>query len=162
MVLTNALRAVGMRVGDAVTWAEEMRLGLHGRVRRRWTPRGVKLRQPVAIRSVWRSLAVAVEPPAGRLHWHGVERVREETVVGHPQAEGVAAVVLDTAPSHTAKVVRGVGRLLIGLPAHAPELNLAERGIHGLRRAVEDDRTAFTFLSRWTATPRRPRSATPR
>jgi hypothetical protein len=29
-----------------------MRLGLHGQVRRRWTPRGIKLQQPVGIRYV--------------------------------------------------------------------------------------------------------------
>lgn len=131
-----------MRVGDVVAWADEMRLGLHGQVRRRWTPRGVKLRQPVEIRYAWRYLALAVEPLAGRLRWQWLERLQKESVaavVGHWQADGVAAVVWDNAPSHTAKVVQGAGLPLIGLPSYAPELNPAERVIEELRRAVEGE-----------------------
>ena len=128
-----------MRPGQAVGWADELRLGLHGQVRRRWTPRGVKLRLRVQVRHVWRYLALAVEP-SGRLRWAWLERFRKEPVadlVGRWQAQGLRALVWDNAPSHTAKIVRGVGLPLVGLPPYSPELNPAERIFEEIRRAVE-------------------------
>jgi hypothetical protein len=132
---------VGVRRGDAVAWADEMRLGLHGQVRRRWTPRGHKLRLKVELKYVWRYLALAVEP-TGVLRWRWLTRLRTEPVaegVEQWQAEGVAALVWDNAPSHTARHVRDVGLPLIGLPPYSPELNPAERVIEELRRAVEGE-----------------------
>jgi hypothetical protein len=125
--------------GRAVAWADEMRLGLHGQVRRRWTPRGVKLRLPVQVRYVWRYLALALEP-TGRLRWRWLERCRKEPVaetLAAWRADGVGALVWDNAPSHTAKLVRGVGLPLVALPPYSPELNPAERVFQELRRAVE-------------------------
>jgi hypothetical protein len=116
-----------------------MRLGLHGQVRRRWTPRGVKLRLLVQIRYVWRYLALAVDP-AGRLRWRWLERFRKEPIaetIAAWQADGVRALVWDSAPSHTAKLVRSVGLPLVALPPYSPELNPAERVFEELRRAVE-------------------------
>jgi hypothetical protein len=116
-----------------------MRLGLHGQVRRRWTPRGVKLRLKVQVRYVWRYLALAVDP-TGRLRWRWLERFRKEPIaetIAAWQADGVGAVVWDNAPSHTAKLVRAVGLPLVGLPPYSPELNPAERVFEELRRAVE-------------------------
>jgi hypothetical protein len=130
-----------VRPGQAVAWADEMRLGLHGQVRRRWTPRGVKLRLKVEVRYVWRYLALAVDP-AGRLHWRWLERFRKEPVaevVRAWQADGVRALVWDGAPSHAAKLVRDIGLPLVRLPAYAPELNPAERVFEELRRAVEGE-----------------------
>jgi len=118
-----------------------MRLGLHGQVRRRWVPRGVKLRQRVEVRYVWRYLALAVDP-AGGLRWRWLERLRKEPVaetVAAWRAEGVAGVVWDNAPSHTAHLVRGAGLPLVRLPPYAPELNPAERIFQELRRAVEGE-----------------------
>ncbi len=128
-----------MRLGQAVGWADELRLGLHGQVRRRWTPRGVTLRLKVQVRYVWRYLALAVEP-SGRLRWAWLERCRKEPVaelVGRWQATGLRALVWDNAPSHTATLVRGVGLPLVGLPPYSPELNPAERIFQEIRRAVE-------------------------
>ncbi len=128
-----------MRLGQAVGWADELRLGLHGQVRRRWTPRGVTLRLKVQVRYVWRYLALAVEP-GGQLRWAWLERCRQEPVaelVGRWQAAGLRALVWDNAPSHTAKLVRGVGLPLVGLPPYSPELNPAERIFQEIRRAVE-------------------------
>jgi putative transposase len=45
--------------------------------------------------------------------------------------------VWDSAPSHTAKLVRAVGLPLVALPPYSPELNPAERVFEELRRAVE-------------------------
>lgn len=116
-----------------------MRLGLHGQVRRRWTPRGVKLRLKVQVRYVWRYLALAVDP-TGRLRWRWLERFRKEPVaetVAAWRADGLAALVWDSAPSHRAALVRAVGLPLVALPSYAPELNPAERIFEELRRAVE-------------------------
>lgn len=139
--LAERLTEAGVRRDQAVAWADELRLGLHGQVRRRWTPRGHKLRLKVEVRYVWRYLALAVEP-TGILRWRWLTRLRKEPVaevVGQWQADGVAALVWDNAPSHTATLVREVGLPLIGLPPYSPELNPAERVIEELRRAVEGE-----------------------
>ena len=151
--------------------ADEMRLGLHGRVRRRWVPRGVKLRQRVEVRYVWRYLALAVGP-AGGLRWRWLERLRKEPVaetVAAWRAEGVAGVVGDNAPSHTAHLVRGAGPPLVRLPPYSPELNPAERVFEELRRAVEGEvygdlerkvAAVEAELRRWAADPGRVRRLT--
>jgi hypothetical protein len=117
-----------------------MRLGLHGRVRRVWAPRGVKVRQRVQLRYEWRYLAVAVDVDRGRLWWHWTSSMRKEAiapVVVAWQAAGIAALVWDGAPAHRARLVREVGVRLVTQPAAAPELNPVERLFQELRRAVE-------------------------
>jgi hypothetical protein len=52
-----------------LAWADEMRLGLRGLVRRVWAPRGVKVRQAQVLPSVWRYLALAVNGLTGTLQW---------------------------------------------------------------------------------------------
>jgi hypothetical protein len=139
--LAERLSSVGITGGQTVVWVDEMRLGLHGQVRRRWTPRGVKLRLKVEVRYVWRYLALAVEP-SGRLRWAWLERFRKEPVaevLGRWKGDGVGAVVWDNAPSHLAKLVRAVGVPLVALPPYAPELNPAERLFEEIRRTVEGE-----------------------
>ena len=48
-------------------FGDEMRLGLIGQVRRRWAPRGVKIRQPVEFTYKWAYLNLAVNPMEGSL-----------------------------------------------------------------------------------------------
>lgn len=137
--LAANLTAAGVRRGQRVAWADEMRLGLHGQVRRRWTLRGVKLRQAVEVQYVWQYLALAVEV-TGRLTWRWLNHLRKEAVVETVQEwriAGVDAVVWDRAPSHRARAVREVGMPLIEQPPYAPELNPPERVFEELRRAVE-------------------------
>ena len=129
-----------MTAGQAVAFADELRLGLHGRVRRVWAPRGVKVRQRVQLRYQWRWLALAVDPLARRLSWRWLPNLRKEAVAeaaGAWKAEGIAALVWDGAPSHRAKAVRAAGPALVALPPAAPELNPPERVFQELRRAVE-------------------------
>ena len=129
-----------MTATTQIAWADEMRLGLHGRVRRVWAPRGVQVRQRVQLRYEWRYLALAVDGVRGRLWWQWLPNMRKETlapVVTAWQAAGIAALVWDGAPSHRAHVVRDVGVTLVTQPAAAPELNPAERVFQELRRAVE-------------------------
>ena len=135
-----ALGAAGVTAGTTLAWADEMRLGLHGRVRRVWAPRGVKVRQRVQLRYEWRYLALAVDAGSGRLWWQWLPNMRKEAVaplVAAWQAAGIAALVWDGAPAHRAHLVRDVGMTLVTQPAAAPELNPVERIFQELRRAVE-------------------------
>lgn len=128
-----------MNGGILMAWADELRLGLHGRVRRVWAPVGVKVRQRVQRRYEWRYLALAVDARAGRLWWPWLPNMRKESVapaVAAWQGAGLAALVWDGAPSHRATLVRAVGVTLITQPAAAPELNPVERVFQELRRAV--------------------------
>lgn len=135
-----ALHECGVTAHTAIAWADELRLGLHGRVRRVWAPVGVKVRQRVQLRYEWRYLSLAVDVLSGRLWWQWHATMRKEAitpVVTAWQAAGIAALVWDGAPAHRAKVVRAVGVTLITQPAAAPELNPVERIFQELRRAVE-------------------------
>ena len=139
--LAQALTAIGISraTAEAVAWSDEMRLGLHGQVRRRWTPRGIKVRQRVEVKYQWRYLAVAVSA-VGALRWRWLENMRKEAIAETISAwahDGIGALVWDSAPSHPAKLVREVGPPLLALPPYSPELNPAERVFEELRRAVE-------------------------
>jgi DDE superfamily endonuclease len=123
-----------------LAWADEMRLGLRGLVRRVWAPRGVKVRQAQVLTYVWRYLALAVNGLTGTLQWTWTTSMKKEaiaTVVSEWQRAGLGAVVWDGAASHRARVVRELGLPLITQPPAAPELNPAERVFEELRRAVE-------------------------
>jgi transposase len=138
--LSTALAGAGVIQGKPVGWADEMRLGLLGRVRRVWGIRGIKIRQKVECTYQWRYLSLAVDGVGGQLWWTWIPNLRKETVqavVREWQEAGIGALVWDRAPSHRAKVVRAVGLPLIEQPPAAPELNPAEPVFEELRRAVE-------------------------
>lgn len=123
-----------------LAWADEMRLGLRGVIRRVWAPRGVKIVQPLALTYTWRYLALAVNGLTGTLHWSWTTSMKQEAiaaVVTAWQADGIGALVWDGAASHRARLVRDIGVPLITQPPAAPELNPAERVFEELRRAVE-------------------------
>jgi hypothetical protein len=132
--------AAGVKRGALWVHADEMRLGLHGQVRRVWAPRGVKVRQRKQIAYAWTSLALAVDGQRGTLQWTWLPTVRKEAlapVVAGWQAAGLGAVVWDSSGSHRARVGRDVGRPLIALPAYAPECNPAKRVFEEVRRVSE-------------------------
>jgi hypothetical protein len=138
--LSAALRDAGVTQGKPVGWADEMRLGLLGRVRRVWGIRGIKIRQKVECTYQWRYLSLAVDGVGGQLWWTWTPDMRKETVqgvVGEWHEAGIGALVWDRAPSHRAKIVKAVGLPLIEQPPAAPELNPAERVFEELRREVE-------------------------
>lgn len=138
--LSAALTAAGVSKGQPVGWADEMRLGLLGRVRRIWGIRGIKRRQKVECTYQWRYLSLAVDGIGGQLWWRWTPNLKKETVqevVQEWHEAGIGALVWDRAPSHRAKVVKAVGLPLIEQPPAAPELNPAERVFEELRRAVE-------------------------
>ncbi len=123
-----------------VVFADELRLGLLGQVRRRWVARGVKLRQRVELRYEWRYLLVAAEPVTGRLWWAWLERVQGKEVAKVMEkwkAEGIGVVVWDNAAFHKAKAVRAVGVKRIYQPPYSPEVNPVERVFEEVRRWVE-------------------------
>lgn len=120
--------------------ADEMRLGLHGQVRRVWAPRGIKVRQRRQIVYRWKYLALAVDGVRGELAWKWLDNVKKETmvsVVAEWQQRDIVAIVWDGLGSHRARVVREAGPALIGLPPSAPELNPAERVIEEIRGRIE-------------------------
>jgi hypothetical protein len=138
--LVAALASVDVTTTAALAWADEMRLGLRGVIRRVWAPRGIKIIQPLALTYTWRYLALAVNGLTGTLHWAWTTSMKKEAiaaVVAGWQQAGVATLIWDGAASHRARLVREVGVPLITQPPAAPELNPAERVFLELRRAVE-------------------------
>lgn len=120
--------------------ADEMRIGLHGQVRRVWAPRGVKVRQRRQIVYRWTYLAIGVDGVRGELHWAWLPNMKKEPMaelVQSWQHKGIAGIVWDGASSHRACIVREVGVSLVRLPPSAPELNPAERVIEEMRGRIE-------------------------
>jgi len=65
-----------LRRGKEALFADEMRLGLLGQVRRVWGRRGEKQRRRIELRYEWVYLVLGVDPMRGRLWWDWVKRVR--------------------------------------------------------------------------------------
>lgn len=160
-----------MTGASAFGFADEMRVGLRGMVRRVWGRRGVKVCQPIQLAYEWRYLFLVVDVQAGRLHWCWLESMAADELLavvgGLQRAELVSALVWDGAPSHRDGDVLSLGLPLIGLPAYSPELNPAERVFEELRRQVEgkvyarlDDKVAAVehALAKLEADPAKVRS----
>jgi hypothetical protein len=138
--LVAALSAAGIGIAPGVRWADELRLGLRGVVRRVWAPRGVKITQPLELRYQWRYLVLAVDGLGGTLDWMWIANMKSQSllpVVEAWHAAGLPGVVWDGAASHRATTVRDVGLPLVVQPVAAPELNPAERVFEEIRRRVE-------------------------
>jgi len=107
----EALRAQGVKDGRKVVFADEMRIGMIGQVRRKWFLRGYKPRERVERQFVWRYLQLAVQPLTGEIGWRWAERMGGEEVAAAVkpwQAAGIEAVVWDNPASHRALCVKGV------------------------------------------------------
>ena len=74
--LLAALQGEGLRRGEEVVFADEMRLGLPRQVRRVWGRRGEKQRGRIELRYEWRYWVLGVDAMRGRLWWDWVKRVR--------------------------------------------------------------------------------------
>lgn len=118
-------------------YADELRLGLRGQVRRVLAPRGVKVIQRVQIEYRWAWLLLGVDPLAGRLRWRWLERFRQAHLVPALTAWAAPAIVWDGAGPHRGKQLRALPGTRISLPPYAPELNPAERIFEEVRRRVE-------------------------
>ena len=130
-----------MRPQTPLGFADEMRVGLRGMVRRVWGLRGVKVHQRLQLVYEWRYLFLVVDGRTGTVHWSWIESMKAEmvgaAVNGLKQQTEVAAVVWDGAPSHRWQRVHELGLPLIGLPPYSPELNPAERVFEEVRRWIE-------------------------
>jgi hypothetical protein len=138
--LRDALAEAGLSVASPFGFADEMRVGLRGMVRRVWGKRGVKVRQCLQIAYEWRYLFLAVDTQAGRLFrcWlPALTALDIRSAIRGLQPFGLAALVWDRAASHHDQGVRALGLPLVERPPASPELNPAERVFEELRRAVE-------------------------
>jgi hypothetical protein len=65
----GALQAEGLKRGEEVVFADEMRLGMLRQVRRVWGRRGEKQRGRIELRYEWRYWVLGVDAMWGRLWW---------------------------------------------------------------------------------------------
>ena len=122
-------------------FADEMRVGLRGMVRRGLGTSGREGATTLQLVYEWLYLFVVVDGQKGKLYWSWIDSMRGDmtaaAVNGLRQQTEIAAVVWDGAASHRGELVRGVGLPLIGLPPYSPELNPAERVFQEVRRWIE-------------------------
>lgn len=123
----------------AVFFGDEMRLGLIGQVRRRWAPRGVKIRQPVEFAYEWSYLNLAVDPMEGVLKWSWTSDMKAESIA--PVLEGwektLEAIVWDGAKGHQGEEYDEIEVCRIQQPPYSPELQPVERIFEYLRARIE-------------------------
>ena len=119
-------------------FADEMRVGLRGMVRRVWGRRGVKVRQRVQTVYEWMYLFCVVDGRRGRVLWSWIDSMKSaciaEAVNGLKHGTEVEALVWDGARGHRSLLVEAVGLPTVVQPAYSPELNPAERVV---RRSQE-------------------------
>ena len=63
------MAAVGLKAGQGIVWSNTRRLGLRGRMRKVWAPRGIPVPREVQIGWPYTYAAVAIDPMTGRL-WY--------------------------------------------------------------------------------------------
>lgn len=117
--------------------ADELRLGLHGQVRRVLAPKGVKVVQPLQIAYRWTYLLLGVDPRTGALRWEWLERFRQDQLKPVLAEWNLDAVIWDGAGAHRGKTLGDLATARLFLPPYAPELNPAERVFAEIRRRVE-------------------------
>lgn len=138
--LAAELAAAQVTDPAAVVFADEMRVGLIGQLRRRWVPRGFKLEQAVEYQYEWAYLNLAVNGITGRLLWDWTANMKGASlapVISQWQAAGIEAVVWDRAPGHRGAAYQAVSMLRIEQPPYSPQLNPAERIFEYLRDQIE-------------------------
>lgn len=152
-------------------FADEMRVGLRGMVRRVWGRRGVKVVQRVQLVYKWTYLFLVVDVRRGRLLWSWIDSMRSESIAAAvnrlKHRSDVEALVWDGARGHRGEKVRSAGLSTIIQPAYSPELNPVERVFEEVRRWVEGRtyesieekvEAVEAYLSELKADPRRVRS----
>ena len=172
--LGRCLLRAGVRPGTVIGFADEMRVGLRGMVRRVWGVRGRKVVQRLQLAYEWKYLFLVVDFVGGRLEWAWLDSMRSLTVaralLGLRRHTQVRALVWDGARSHRSELVRNVsGVKTVVQPAYSPELNPAERVFEEVRRwvegrvygSIEEKMEAVNaYLSRLESDPQRVRSLT--
>jgi transposase len=138
--LTAKLQEAGLKEPEVIFWADEMRVGLIGSVRRVWASVGVKVVQSVEYKYQSCYLNLAVNALTGKLLWAWTPNMKGEslaTVVKDWSVQGVAAVVWDGARGHSGTAYADCSVARIVQPPYSPELNPAERLFEYLRSRVE-------------------------
>ncbi len=138
--MTVALQDAGVTQETSVAFADELRVGLHGQVRRVLAPRGMEVRQVRQLTYEWVYLALAVDGRAGQLSWTwlcGMDATEIEVAVEAWQADGLGAVVWDGASSHRGELILDQDLPRVVQPPASPELNPAERIFEEIRRYIE-------------------------
>ena len=99
--LGEALAGAGVTTETVLGFADEMRVGLRGMVRRVWGRRGVKVRQRVQLVYEWRYLFCVVDGRSGKLLWNWIDSMRSERIAeavnGLRHGTDVGALVWDGA-----------------------------------------------------------------
>jgi hypothetical protein len=135
--MTAALVGAGVARDAGVLYADELRLGLRGQVRRVLAPRGVDVRQRLQLKYRWAYLLLAVDPRAGTVHWRWLDRPRAAPIRAALAAWALDAVIWDGAGAHRARLLADLPTARVRLPAYSPELNPAERVFEEIRRRTE-------------------------
>ena len=139
--LGEALAGAGVKAETVLGFADEMRVGLRGMVRRVWGRRGMKVRQRVQTVYEWRYLFCVVDGRRGKLLWSWIDSMKSgriaEAVNGLKQGTDMEALVWDGARGHRSRLVEVVGLSTVVQPPYSPELNPAERVFEEVRRWVE-------------------------
>lgn len=134
------MKEAGYDGGEGVYWADEMRVGLIGQVRRVWAPTGVKIVQKVQHSYKWEYLNLAVNGLTGKLKWAWTEDMKGVSIAGVVREwgkQGLEIVVWDGAPGHHGDSYEDLDVRRIKQPPYSPELNPAERVFELLRDKVE-------------------------
>lgn len=152
-------------------FADEMRVGLRGTVRKVWGRRGVKVIQRVQLAYRWMYLFLVVDGQRGKLSWTWIDSMRSEAIASAVDRlkchSNIAALVWDGARGHRSELVERVGVRTIVQPPYSPELNPVERVFEEIRRWVEgrlyediEDKmeAVNAYLRELEADPRRVRS----
>ena len=125
-----------MNPGTLIGFADEMRVGLRGMVRRVWGVRGVKVVQRLQLVYEWKYLFLVVDFVRGRLEWAWMDSMDSETVaravVGMRRHTQVRALVWDGASSHRSEWVRSVvGVTTVVQPAYSPRVEPCRANVRG-------------------------------
>ena len=144
--------------------ADEMRLGMQGKLRRVWASRGVKVIQKLQFVFEWAYLLLAVDPLDGTLLWDWIPNMQQVSFLPVLAKWSVDCIVWDSAASHRGKQVGALPFERIFQPAYSPEVNPVERIFAEVRRHTEgrlydslDDKKAAAeaYLQRLSAEPDR-------
>lgn len=153
-----------MYKGRVIMMADEMRLGLQGKLRRVWASRGVKVKQKLQFVFEWAYLLLAVDPLKGTLLWDWIPDMRQASFLPVLSKWKVDCLVWDGAASHRGKEVGQLEFERIFQPPYSPEVNPAERIFAEVRRHTEgriyktlDEKKAAaeTYLKSLSAEPER-------
>ena len=132
----------GVKSGTIIGFADEMRVGLLGMVRRVWGVRGRKVIQKIQLEYKWKYLFLVVDFMRGKLEWTWMDSMKSaelfRAIAGIKRDTEVRALVWDGARSHRSELVRMIEEVkTVVQPPYSPELNPAERVFEEVRRRVE-------------------------